>query len=53
MCIRDRVECIGIYNSIKDGSTRPADWFDAVADTGKTDAVNEKLKGEQSHADSV
>ena len=53
MTMEELVECIGIYNSIKDGSTRPADWFDAVADTGKTDAVNEKLKGEQSHADSV
>lgn len=37
------VEHISIYNSIRDGNSKPSDWFDNVSDSQKTKAVNDKL----------
>ena len=37
------VEHISIYNSIRDGSSKPSDWFDNVSDSQKTKSVNDKL----------
>ena len=46
-------ELVGIYNSIKDHLTVPADWFDPIQDTQKTRSINDKMKEIEEHADNV
>ena len=46
-------ELVGIYNSIKDHLTVPADWFDPIQDTQKTRSINDKMKEIEEHADNA